>query len=130
LLGLLALLLPAGQSGATASPPAVEQEIVVIAQRLRNWRARYAVRGSEMTCRTTRSTGDPEIDAIGCASLETCVRRLRPRIEESDRTDLARSTRRSMKESIRRDLGTCVDARRDELIAELADRRFRARNGS
>jgi len=97
LLSLLYLLL-ASQGVTTASPPAVEQEIVIIAQRLRNWRARYAVRGSETTCATTRSTGDREIDAIGCISFETCVRQLRPRI--------------------------------DELIAELADRRFRARNGS
>jgi hypothetical protein len=123
------LLLSAGQGAPATSPPAVQQEIVVIAQRLRNWRARYAVRGSEMTCATTRSTGDREIDAIGCASFETCVRQLRPRIDESDRTDLARSVRRSMKDAIRRDLRTCVDARRDALIAELADRRFRARNG-
>jgi len=129
LLGMLSLLLSASQAAASASPPTVEQEIIVIGERLRTWRARYSVRGSQMRCRTTRSTGDREIDAIGCAALETCVGQLRVRIEESDRRDLERSTRRSMKAAIRRDLGTCVTARRDELIADLADRRFSARNG-
>lgn len=122
-------LLSASQASLTTRPPDVEREIMVIGQRLRTWTARYAVRGSQMSCRTRRSTGDREIDAIGCVAFETCVGQLRPRIDESDRTDLERSARRRMKEAIRRDLRTCVNVRRDELIAELAERRFRARNG-
>lgn len=129
LLIVLSLLLSTSQAAPAPRPPAVAQEIVVIGQRLRTWTALYAVRGSRMSCRTRRSTGDREIDAIGCLAFETCVDRLRSRIDESDRTDLERSARRRMKEAIRRDLRTCVDARRDELIAELADRRYRTRNG-
>ncbi|HMG48424.1 MAG TPA: hypothetical protein VK614_13315 [Allosphingosinicella sp.] len=127
MLGVLSLLLSASQ--AIATPPTVEQEIVVIGERLRTWRARYSVRGSQVRCRTTRSTGDREIDAIGCVAFETCIGQLRARIDESDRRDLESATRRSMKAAIQRDLPTCVTARRDELIADLADRRFRARNG-
>jgi hypothetical protein len=126
---LLSLLLSAGQAAPAPRPPAVAQDITVIGQRLRRWTARYEVRGSRVSCRTRRSTGDGEIDAIGCRAFEACILQLRPRIEESDRTDLERSVRRDMKEAIRRDLGTCVDARRDALIADLADRRFRARSG-
>jgi hypothetical protein len=130
LLIVLSLLLSAGQAPPAPRPPAVEQDITVIGQRLGRWTARYEVRGSRVSCRTRRSTGDSEIDAIGCRAFETCILQFRPRIDESDRTDLEGSVRRRMKEAIRRDLGTCVDARRDELIAELADRRFRARGGS
>jgi hypothetical protein len=126
---MLSLLLSASQAAPATSPPTVAQDIVVIGERLRTWRARYSVRGSQVRCRTTRSTGDREIDAIGCASFETCISRLRARIDESDRTDLESSVRRMMKASIQRDLPPCVDARRDELIADLADRRFAARNG-
>jgi hypothetical protein len=124
---MLSLLLSVGQAAAT--PSAVEREIVVIGERLRTWRARYSVRGSQVRCRTTRSTGDREIDAIGCVAFETCIGRLRARIDESDRRDLESAARRSMKAAIERDLPTCLTERRDELIADLADRRFRARNG-
>jgi hypothetical protein len=123
-------LLLAVDQAASASSPAVEQEITVIGRKLKTWRADYAVRGSQMACRTKKSTGDREIDAIGCQSFEQCVAKLRPRIDQSDRPDLAMAERKQMKVSIKRDLRTCVDARRDELIADLADRRFRARAGS
>jgi hypothetical protein len=124
------LLLSAGQAAPAARPPAVEQDITVIGQRLRRWTARYEVRGSRVSCRTRRSTGDREIDAIGCSAFAACILQFRPRIEESDRTNLESSVRRRMKDAIQRDLAACVDARRDELIAELADRRFRARTGN
>ena len=127
MLGMLSLLLAVSQAAAT--PPGVEREIVVIGERLRTWRARYSVRGRQVRCRTTRSTGDREIDAIGCVAFEACIGRLRARIDESDRSDLESATRRSLKAAIRRDLAPCLTAHRDELIADLADRRFRARSG-
>ncbi|MEA3014833.1 MAG: hypothetical protein QOD42_3378 [Sphingomonadales bacterium] len=126
---VLSLLLAAGQAAPAPRPPAVEHDITVIGQRLRSWTARYSVRGSRVSCRTRQSTGDREIDAIGCRAFETCIGQLGPRIDESDRADLDGSLRRRMKEAIRRDLRTCVDARRDALIADLADRRFGARAG-
>jgi hypothetical protein len=126
---LIVLALLSASQGFSTPPPDLERGIIVIGERLRHWTARYAVRGSQTTCRTRRSTGDREIDAIGCAAFEMCVGQLRPRIDESDRADLEGSARRSMKAAIQRDLRTCVDARRGELIAEVAERRYSARHG-
>lgn len=131
---LLALLAtsaspPAAARSVEQEAPSVEQEIVVVAQKLARWRAKFVVRGPKLTCTTKRSTGDAEIDAIGCAAFEQCVGQLRSRIDESDRVDLPKATRRKMKVSIGRDLEACITARRDELIADLADRRFRRQSG-
>ena len=128
LLTALSLLLGAPQV-TPASPAPVQEEIIVIGRKLKGWAAVYAVRGSEMTCKTKKSTGDRAIDAIGCQSFEECVAKLRSRIDLSDRPDLAKAERARLKASIKRDLGICVDGRRDELIAELADRWFRSRSG-
>jgi hypothetical protein len=122
------LILLVAQAGAPASAPGVAQEIVVIGRKLDRWTASYVVRGNTIGCRTKISTGDREIDAIGCASFEACVGQLRERINESDRKDLEEATRKTMKGAIKRDLAACVRIRRDALIADLADRRFTARN--
>lgn len=55
-------------------PPAQDgEDIVVMGKRLDTWRGQYRVRGGQVICRTTKSTRDAEIDAIGCAALVTCL---------------------------------------------------------
>jgi hypothetical protein len=109
------------------TPSPVQDDITVIGQRLTKWIGKYEIRGSRMKCKTKSSTGDNEIDAIGCQSFETCASKLQTRIDASDVKDLDKPTRLAMKEAIKRDLHTCVVERRDVLIADLADRRFQAR---
>jgi hypothetical protein len=110
-----------------ASTEPVQSDVVVIGDRLKLWTGTYAIRGSRMKCATKRSSGDAEIDAIGCAAFQTCADGLQPRIAASDVRALDRRTRLAMKDAIKRDLSACVLARRDELIADLAERRFQAR---
>lgn len=120
------LVLLAGQTGLPAQA-VVDQEIVVIGRKLDRWTAQYVVRGARIDCRTEKSTGDQEIDAIGCSAFNACVGQLRGRIDESDRKDLKKGTRKRMKAAIKRDLAACVSVQRDELIADLVDRRFHSR---
>ncbi len=120
------LLLPIALLAAQAVPvDQMPDDIVVIGQRLAHWTGKYQIRGSRMKCATKTSTGDPEIDAIGCEAFETCANVLAPRITASDDKALATEVRLAMKAGIKHDLSECVADKRVEFIAALADRRAR-----
>lgn len=125
---MLLTLLPLSsvQSAQPAPAPQVAREVVVIGRKLQRWQSKYFVRGRELGCQTSKSTGDAEIDAIGCAAFETCVARLRSQIDESDRPDLDKSGRKRMKVVLKQRLSACVKGEREQLIGELAERRWMA----
>ncbi len=71
--GLVAVPLP----GQTPAPPdaTADDEIVVIARKLRKVRLNYTTRGQWVTkCEAEVSSGDPRIDRIMCAIVKACVR--------------------------------------------------------
>ena len=111
-------------------PRRTDQEIIVIGDRLRRWTGKYEGRGTRMKCSTRKSTGDAEIDAIGCAAFQTCADRLQPRILATDAKGLSKAMRKQMKDAVKTELAACVQGQRDQMVAALADRRFDARPGS
>ena len=113
-----------------AAPHAVEmKEIVVIGDRLKSWKGKFAVRGTRSTCKTTVSTGDAEIDAIGCQAMAICLPPMQARIIASDAKGIDRDIRKQMKAALGSELARCSQNRRDALVIELVDRRFEARQG-
>lgn len=66
-----------------AQPAAVpvDSEITVMARRLKDWRGDFKLRKGAVTCKTRRSTGDREIDAVGCATMIACYSPLVPEIQ-------------------------------------------------
>lgn len=100
-----------------------ETEIVVIGQRLSHWTGKYAIRGSKLRCSTKTSSGDRDIDALGCKAFDTCADQLASQITATDKKSLPKDTRLEMKESVKRDLSTCVASKRVTLIEELASQR-------
>lgn len=123
------LLLMAALLVAQTVPVEPEQaEIVVIGQRLSHWTGKYAIRGAKLRCATKTSSGDAEIDALGCKAFDTCADQLSPRITASDDRSLPKENRISMKESIKHDLSLCVADQRVMLIARLADYRRAGEN--
>lgn len=117
---ILALLL----MQAAASPVApVADEIVVIGQRLKVWRASLRSRGPKLTCKTQASSGDPAIDALGCAAMTDCWPDARPRFSASQARGLAKAERTRLMGVAEQAYGECMTARRTALIAELAARR-------
>ena len=125
---LLALALQA----APAPPPnpEVQRDIVVIGAKLKNFTTRVYSKDGKMFCQTKRSTGDKEIDAIGCTAAATCMTELRPRIIASVDRKLPRAERKRLNDLAGRDFYACTMARRDALIADLAERRWQARQGT
>ncbi len=111
-------------------PPEQQQELVVIGQRLANWRGRVSPAGQAMRCVTERSSGDPEIDRIGCDTMVICITPIRSRIQAANDRSRPRSERQALEAAYSRDLTACFTEQHDRRTAELAERRYEARNGT
>lgn len=129
--GTLMLIAFAVQA-APASPPAAEtqREIVVLGRKLRDWRGRYRMKNGVVRCATTKSTRDKDIDAIGCRAIVVCISRFQPRVEAMAERGRPSAERKAIKAAVERDLTECFRTTRDTLIADLADRRWQARQGT
>jgi hypothetical protein len=100
-----------------------DQEIVVTAKKLDNWRGKFSLRGEKFKCKTSITTGDKDIDAIGCNAIRQCLVPLQPRLTESDNKALGKDRQRELKKAIFEDLGVCVKERRAKMVAEFASLR-------
>jgi hypothetical protein len=79
------LLLAAGSAAAAPAPrpvdPKVAAQVPLIAGKLQDWRGAWGAAGGKLACKTVRSTGDEEIDLIGCAALIACVAPVYPELK-------------------------------------------------
>lgn len=85
-LATISILAAVPLPGQTPAPPAAtaEDEIVVIARKLRKVRLNYASRGQWVTkCDADVSSGDPRIDRIMCAIVKACVREGNREVKET-----------------------------------------------
>jgi len=119
---LLALALQA------ATPvPAPESDIVVIGRKLESWRSKLTSEKGRVSCVTKVSTGDAEIDAIGCAAMTACFPKSLPAFEATRAKGLSREERKRLMTVAEQSMISCVMPRRDTLVKELAARRHAAR---
>ena len=109
-----------------ASDPvtARQDEIVVIGQKQKNWRGNLKHKKGVPFCKTTRSTGDKEIDKIGCDAMIICFP-----IHGSGLMKLAKQYKKKSEfnaaaKPIYAEMGNCVFKNRDQGISELADKRL------
>ena len=128
---LAPLLLIAAQTATPAATPRqidpkVAAQVPVIAGKLEQWRGAWGAAGGKLACKTIRSTGDEEIDALGCASMLACVRPAYPALKTiAD----GKATVDQKKRQIAAKLATlqpCMRQHRGQGIAELALKRGRA----
>ena len=127
---ILALVLAAAPVATTAPAPEVEQEIVVLGEKLKYWRGNWKSRKGKFSCKTTKSTGDKAIDKIGCDALQHCAA---PRVGEIEAIYAAKhdkATREKLLAPINKAVGECLVETRNDGIAELAGMRAAARSGS
>ena len=125
----LALLLAQPTQLAQPAPPAPaaqQEEIRVVGQRLQNWRGKMFSRRGSDRCDTLVSSGDAEIDRVGCSAMAHCYAIHRAGLNEAARR---RGAARNA-HPVYRLMGVCVRDRRDLLVADLAERRYRARQGN
>lgn len=124
---IAAMLLVAAAQAVPGTVSQAEDEITVIARKLKAWRGSMRVRKGVSTCKTRKSTGDREIDAIGCAAMTVCFPRFMPRFEAAlvDKT-LAAEARKRASESLNAELTACVGGEHEARTQALADRRAAA----
>jgi hypothetical protein len=100
--------------------PAPQDEIVVVGQRLGTWRGKVSDTLGIKRCKTTKSTGDAEIDRIGCQVLTDCLTIMKPKIIAVAKS-VGRNTekRRAAMTPVNEELAACFKDRRESLITEL-----------
>jgi hypothetical protein len=114
------------QVGAPAPVETAQEEMLVVGQRLKNWRGEMQHRNGSDHCRTLVTSGDAEIDRVGCSAMAHCYANHRAGLTEA----AARPAAARAGHPVYRLMGVCVRDHRDLLIADLAERRYRARQGS
>ena len=118
-----------------AVPPArrqaeTQEEVVVIAQRLADWRNRMReLPDGSIQCTTVRSSGDREVDQLGCSAMVHCYTQLRPAFVSASQQRRGRRMP-AAGHPLDQQLSACVRDQHDRLTAALAERRYQARHGT
>jgi ferredoxin len=93
-----------------AATQALEEEIVVVANRLNDWRGQATFMNKRPRCKTIKSTGDARIDRIGCDAMTRCVVETRDAFAIRDKGKPKTSA--SDTAEWRRTMGECVRTQR------------------
>ena len=122
MIGLIATSLLAATP--VAQPPeGTEPPIVVIARKLDNWRGDWRINKGAFTCRTTRSSGDRDVDAVGCQAIQRCIGPQVSALRSLSASKLRKDEKRRQMNALIQSSAPCMSTKRNEAIAELAARR-------
>jgi hypothetical protein len=100
-----------------------DKEIIVVGEKLDRWRGEFSLRGDKFKCKTKRSSGDEQIDPLGCQAIRLCIVPLQSRLTESDNKALGVARQKELKKEIFDDLGVCVKETRAKLVADFVAQR-------
>ena len=117
LLGAPASAVPAVQD------EALGKEIVVIGNKLGTWRGPWRTKKGVVGCKTRKSSGDREVDAIGCESLIACVTPQVPTIQAIADSDFPKAEKNRRMTEAAQAVGPCLASAREAGIRALAQRR-------
>ena len=116
----------AAQLGALP-PPSVDDEIVVTARRLKDWQGKIVANSKGSNCRTTKSTGDRELDQIACDTLKHCSAQSHNEFTAIQK--LASAERRRQLDELNRRLAKCGNEQQELRVASLMERRKTRQDG-
>lgn len=103
--------------------PRVAAQVPLIAGKLAQWRGTWAAVQGKLACKTVKSSGDEEIDKIGCFATLTCVKPAYPQLKaiaDGKGTEADKKARMRAKLDT---LDTCLKQQRGQGIAALALKR-------
>jgi hypothetical protein len=104
-----------------------DKEIVVVGQKLDRWQGEFSLRGEKLKCKTKRSSGDKQIDLLGCEAIKLCIMPLQSRLTESDNKALGVARQKELKKEIFDDFTVCGKETRARLVADFVAQRKRAK---
>ena len=130
---VLAILL-AGQADPSDADLLEELErnrIDVIAQQLRNFRGRWDIENNgDVTCKTARSTGKADLDALACDAIRVCAMQNQQLIAQRDDRRRPRAERSALRKRTEEVMSQCASKRfaglRDRYTDQLIAGRVRA----
>lgn len=118
---LATILLATPMAQTSALPISRERRVSDLQRKMKTWRGGLQELGStEVGCNTSRSTGDPDLDAIACSTLITCAA---PLNNISARLPSGEAEQQQFLAAIRLDIQQCADRARRDQIATLVDER-------
>ncbi|MEG3182247.1 hypothetical protein [Sphingomonas sp. LT1P40] len=103
------------------------EEVVILGRKLAGWRGSARMKDGRYTCRIRQSSGDKQIDAIGCMAMERCMTQVQPKVSAMLATNPSREQRTVLFEPINREMSGCMKQVHDSELERLADRRAAAR---
>lgn len=123
-----AFVLVIAQAGVPAAvaqkvDPKVAAQVPQIASKLAQWRGTWAAVQGKLACKTVKSSGDEEIDAIGCYATLTCVRPAYPALRAIADGKGSEADKKAKMRAKLDTLDTCLKERRGQGIAALATKR-------
>lgn len=119
---LLALLL---MSTGEVAPPSADQDILVLANKLQRWTGKFQIRGTRRKCLTVTSSGDTEVDHVGCEAFLACADQYQAETDASDERRIDKETRRARKATLIGHMKDCISDQRVVLLAQLKALRLR-----
>lgn len=115
------LLMTAQATSIPAATP--QQEIVVIGRRLNKWRGKVSGTATGSRCKTTKSTGDRDLDKIACDSLRYCIAIAQPEFQAISKVAAAQRSR--LLDEVNRKLANCGEEQHQTRVADLVEQRWR-----
>lgn len=114
---------------ASFEAPAIQpaEDVVVTARRLKEWRGNAQVRSGSVRCKTVRSTGDRDLDAIACDSLRWCMTSLTPEAAFLQDKTLPAAERARRTRLLNDRLAACGEDQQQRRVAVFLDARAVAR---
>ena len=132
-LAALALILAQGNAAPPAKvdtsrvDPKVAAQVPVITEKLRQWRGTWAAVYGKLACRTVKTSGDEEVDKIGCYATLTCIKPAYPELKAIADSKVAEEQKKARMKAKLDTLQTCMSRHRGQGIAQLALARGKAK---
>lgn len=112
---------------ATPTSQPVADEIVVISEKLEEWKGGVYNDEGQLKCRIKQSTGDPEIDAIRCGAMLRCFAPHREGFATIAASELSAEDKREQMQELAESLQPCLDKAHEAGIRYLAEQRAGAK---
>lgn len=124
---IVLVLAQAAPAAATqAVDPKVAAQVPLIAGKLQDWRGTWGAVDGKLACKTLTSTGDSEIDLIGCGAVLACVKPAYPELKAIADGAGAEADKKARIGAKLASLDTCMKECRGQGIAALALKRGRS----
>jgi hypothetical protein len=88
------------------------EEIIVIGEKLKSWRGTIRTHDGQQVCKTTKSTGDKAIDAIGCGAMLACFAPEQERLDALQKSSKDAEEYRRVSEPVFEAIGACLAEKR------------------